>query len=69
MHGNQANSRDVSTKGKREEVDPHASSRILAHVPDQVALGLLAAQAGWLSTHDRVTLRRALLALVASLDE
>jgi hypothetical protein len=69
LQGNQANFHDVSTKGKQEEVDPHASMRILAHEPDRVALGLLDAQAGWISTHDPVKLRRALLALVASLDE
>jgi hypothetical protein len=50
-------------------VDPHASSRSLAQEPDRVALGLLEAQAMWISTHDRVTLRRALLALLTSLDE
>jgi hypothetical protein len=68
-HDNQANFHDVSTKCKQEVVDPHAASRILAHEPDLVALGLLDAQAGWISTHDRVGLRRALLALVISLDE
>jgi hypothetical protein len=50
-------------------VDPHASSHILAHEPDRVALVLLDAQVGWMSTHDRVNLRRALLGLVASLDD
>ena len=68
-HGNYTNSHDVSTKGKPEEVDPHASSRIVAHEPDRVALELLEAQAGWLSTHDPVQLRRALLQLLTSLDK
>jgi hypothetical protein len=39
------------------------------HEPDQIALKLLEAQAGWISTHDRVKLRRALLALLTALDE
>jgi hypothetical protein len=69
VHSNQANSHDVSEKGKPEEVDPHAPSRILAHEPDRVALGLLEAQAGWLSTHDPVQLRRTLLRILTSLDE
>jgi hypothetical protein len=37
-------------------------SYIFAHRPDRTALGLLEAQAGWVSTHDAVKLRRALLA-------
>ena len=69
MQCNNANFLDISTKGKPEEVDPHASSRTLAHEPDRIALGLLEAQAGWISTHDRVNLRRALLRLLAFLDE
>jgi hypothetical protein len=69
LHGNQANFHDVSTKGKSEEAHRHASSRILVHEPDRVALGLLEAQAGWLSTHDPVQLRRALLRLLTALDE
>ncbi|TMQ14295.1 MAG: hypothetical protein E6J90_27170 [Deltaproteobacteria bacterium] len=68
-HGNYTNSHDVSTKGKLEEVDPHASSRILAHEPDRVALKLLEASAGWLDRRDPVQLRRALLALLSALDE
>jgi hypothetical protein len=51
------------------DVDLHASTRIFTHEPDRVVLGLLEAQVGWVSTHDRVKLRRALLALLASLDE
>jgi hypothetical protein len=69
VHGNHVNYQDVSAKGKSEEVDPHAASRILEHEPDRVALGLLEAQGVWLSTHDCVKLRRVLLALLASLDE
>jgi len=53
----------------RPDVDPRASSHILAHEPDRIALGLLEAQAGWISTHDHVRLRRALLGILASLDE
>jgi hypothetical protein len=67
--GNQANFRVVSTKGKRDQVDPHAESRILRHEPDRVAFGLLEAQAGWLTTHDPIELRRVLLRLLTSLDE
>jgi hypothetical protein len=69
MHSNYTNVHDLSTKGKPEEVDPHASSRILAHEPDRIALGLLEAQAGWISIHDPVQLRRALLRLLTALDE
>jgi hypothetical protein len=58
----------VSTKGQQKEVDPHASSRILAHEPDRIALRLLEAQAAWLSTHDRVNVRRRLLEIVLSLE-
>ena len=68
-HGNQANFHDVSTKCKQDEVDPHAASRSLVHEPDQVALGLLEAQASWLVTRDSVQLRRALLRIMMSLDE
>jgi hypothetical protein len=49
--------------------DPHASSQSLVHRPDRVALELLHAQAAWISTHDAVTLRRALLRVLTSLDE
>jgi hypothetical protein len=63
------NPHDVSTDLKAPDVDPHASSHIFAHEVDQIALGLLEAQAGWISTHDRVKLRRALLAVLASLEE
>lgn len=66
---NQANYNDFSAIDERSEVDPHASSRILAHQPDRIALALLEAQAGWLTNRDHVALRRALLALLASLDE
>jgi hypothetical protein len=41
----------------------------LVHRPDRVALELLHAQAAWISTHDAVTLRRALLRVLTSLDE
>ena len=67
--GNQANYNDVSAIDERSEADPHAASRIFAHEPDPIALGLLEAQAAWISTHDRVRLRRALLELLMSLDE
>jgi hypothetical protein len=63
------NSHDVSTDLQAARVEPHASSHILEHKADRIALGLLEAQAGWISTHDRVKLRRALLGLVASLDD
>jgi len=68
MQDNQLNFQDVSAKGKPEDVDPHASSRSLAHELDRVAMALLDAQAGWLSTHDPVQLRRTLLRLLTSLD-
>jgi len=68
-HGNQANYQDISVNGEPEEVDPHASSRIFAHEPDRVALGLLDAQAAWLSTRDPGRLRRALLLILTELEE
>jgi hypothetical protein len=43
--------------------------RILGHHPDQVALRLLEASAGWLDRRDPVQLRRALLVLLSALDE
>jgi hypothetical protein len=49
--------------------DPCTSSYIFVQEPDRIALGLLEAQTGWISTHDRVRLRRALLGILASLDE
>jgi hypothetical protein len=51
------------------DADPRASSRILEHEPDGIALGLLEAQAVWISTQDRVRLRRALLGVLALLDD
>jgi hypothetical protein len=51
------------------DADPRASSRILEHEPDGIALGLLEAQAVWISTQDRVRLRRALLGVLARLDD
>jgi hypothetical protein len=69
QHSNQVNFQDVSAEGKQKEADPHVSARTFVYEPDQVALGLLETQIGWISTHDPVKLRRALLALVASLDE
>ena len=69
QQGNQANFHDVSTISKPEDVDPHAPLRIVAYGPDRVALGLLEAQAGWLSTHDLVKLRRALLEMLVYLEE
>jgi hypothetical protein len=68
-HDNLANFFDLSASTTDPQVDPHAPSRILAHEPDRVALGLLEAQHGWVATGDRVRLRRALLGLLASLDE
>jgi len=40
---------------------------VAAGAVDRIALGLLEAHAGWISTHDRVKLRRAHLMLLASL--
>jgi hypothetical protein len=68
-HGKQASFGDVSATGKSEEVDRHASSHILVHTPDQIALSLLEAQAGWLAAHDCVIPRRTLLELVLWLEE
>jgi len=58
-HGNQLNFHNVSAEGKQEEANPHASSRILEHEPDRVALRRALLRSTLASTRSRRRVRTA----------
>jgi hypothetical protein len=63
---------EASIRENRSEVDRRASSRIdkeeRAPLVDRISVAMLRAQARWIKHRNRVELRRALLAVLAALE-